>query len=400
MNYKELYEEWLSNTCFDDETKAELKAISDDENEIKERFYQELEFGTAGLRGIIGAGVNRMNVYTVRKATQGLANYILKVGGADKGVAIAYDSRRMSPEFADVAALCLNANGIKTYRFESLRPTPELSFAVRYLNCIAGIVITASHNPAEYNGYKVYWEDGAQIVSPVDKEIMAEVKAVTDFSKIKDIGIEEAKEKVSELTEKYGQDSESEFGVREVYTDNIFEYKDMKYATTTKLSRNLDNEEKSKAEAEKAQKEAEEAKAKEEAASGSYVNGVCFSIAPVTGRISSRYGANESIRNHTHKGLDIAASNGTPIKAAADGVVTYAQYNSGGYGNLVKISHGNGVESYYGHCSKLYVKVGQTVKAGDTIAAVGSTGNSTGNHLHFEIRVNGEQVNPQNYLYN
>ena len=160
MNYKELYEEWLSNTCFDDETKAELKAISDDENEIKERFYQELEFGTAGLRGIIGAGVNRMNVYTVRKATQGLANYILKVGGADKGVAIAYDSRRMSPEFADVAALCLNANGIKAYVFESLRPTPELSFAVRELKCIAGINVTASHNPPEYNGYKVYWEDG------------------------------------------------------------------------------------------------------------------------------------------------------------------------------------------------------------------------------------------------
>lgn len=209
--------------------------------------------------------------------------------------------------------------------------------------------------------------------------------------------LEEAKEKVSELTEKYGQNSESEFGVREVYTDNIFEYKDMKYATTTKLSRNLDNEEKSKTE--KIQKEVEETKAKE-AASGSYVNGVCFSIAPVTGRISSRYGANESIRNHTHKGLDIAASNGTPIKAAADGVVTYAKYNSGGYGNLVKISHGNGVESYYGHCSKLYVKEGQTVKAGDTIAAVGSTGYSTGNHLHFEIRLNGTQVNPQNYLYN
>lgn len=209
--------------------------------------------------------------------------------------------------------------------------------------------------------------------------------------------LEEAKEKVSELTEKYGQNSESEFGVREVYTDNIFEYKDMKYATTTKLSRNLDNEEKSKTE--KIQKEAEDAKTKE-SAGGSYVNGVCFSIAPVTGRISSRYGANESIRNHTHKGLDIAASNGTPIKAAADGVVTYAKYNSGGYGNLVKISHGNGVESYYGHCSKLYVKEGQTVKAGDTIAAVGSTGYSTGNHLHFEIRLNGTQVNPQNYLYN
>ena len=168
MNYKELYNDWLTNPCFDDETKAELASISEDEKEIKERFYKELEFGTAGLRGIIGAGVNRMNVYTVRKATQGLANYILKVGGADKGVAIAYDSRRMSPEFADVAALCLNANGIKAYVFESLRPTPELSFAVRELGCIAGINITASHNPAEYNGYKVYWEDGAQITPPHD----------------------------------------------------------------------------------------------------------------------------------------------------------------------------------------------------------------------------------------
>lgn len=192
MNYKELYEEWLSNPCFDDETKAELKAISDDENEIKERFYQELEFGTAGLRGIIGAGVNRMNVYTVRKATQGLANYILKVGGADKGVAIAYDSRRMSPEFADVAALCLNANGIKAYVFESLRPTPELSFAVRELKCIAGINVTASHNPPEYNGYKVYWEDGAQITPPHDTGIMAEVKAVTDFATLKTMDKDEA----------------------------------------------------------------------------------------------------------------------------------------------------------------------------------------------------------------
>ena len=192
MNYKELYEEWLSNPCFDDETKAELKAISDDENEIKERFYQELEFGTAGLRGIIGAGVNRMNVYTVRKATQGLANYILKVGGADKGVAIAYDSRRMSPEFADVAALCLNANGIKAYVFESLRPTTELSFAVRELKCIAGINVTASHNPPEYNGYKVYWEDGAQITPPHDTGIMAEVKAVTDFATLKTMDKEEA----------------------------------------------------------------------------------------------------------------------------------------------------------------------------------------------------------------
>ena len=193
MNYKELYNDWLTNPCFDDETRAELASISEDEKEIKERFYKELEFGTAGLRGIIGAGVNRMNVYTVRKATQGLANYILKVGGADKGVAIAYDSRRMSPEFADVAALCLNANGIKAYVFESLRPTPELSFAVRELGCIAGINITASHNPAEYNGYKVYWEDGAQITPPHDTGIMAEVKAVNDFASLKTMDKEEAK---------------------------------------------------------------------------------------------------------------------------------------------------------------------------------------------------------------
>ena len=215
--------------------------------------------------------------------------------------------------------------------------------------------------------------------------------------------LDEAKDKMKELAEKYKENSE--FAVREVYTDNMLEYKNMKYATTTKLVKNLDAEIEAKKEAEKAEKEAEKAAKTstssnvQVASTGSNVNGVNFTVAPVSGRISSRYGANESIRNHTHKGLDIAASNGTPIVAAADGVVTYASYNSGGYGNLVKISHGNGVETYYGHCSKLYVKVGQTVQAGDSIAAVGSTGNSTGNHLHFEIRLNGTQVNPQNYLY-
>ena len=185
MDYRKIYEAWLADPYFDEGTKAELKSIAGDENEIKERFYAELEFGTAGLRGIIGAGLNRMNIYTVRKATQGLANYILKVGAAVTGVAIAYDSRRMSPEFADEAALCLAANGIKAYVFESLRPTPELSYAVRTLNCTAGINITASHNPPEYNGYKVYWEDGAQITPPHDTGIMAEVKAVTDFNTVK-----------------------------------------------------------------------------------------------------------------------------------------------------------------------------------------------------------------------
>ena len=193
MGYKETYHEWLTNPYFDADTKAELKRIAADENEIKERFYTDLEFGTAGLRGIIGAGTNRMNLYTVRKATQGLANYILKNGSAEKGVAIAFDSRRMSPEFAQEAACCLAANGIKAYVFDSLRPTPELSYAVRKLGCIAGINITASHNPPEYNGYKVYWEDGAQITPPHDKGIMDEVKAVEDYTTMKTMSAEEAK---------------------------------------------------------------------------------------------------------------------------------------------------------------------------------------------------------------
>ena len=193
MGYKENYEAWLNNPYFDEATRAELKGIAGDEKEIEERFYMDLEFGTAGLRGIIGAGTNRMNIYTVRKATQGLANYICNVKGQKKGVAIAYDSRRMSPEFADEAALCLAANGIKAYVFESLRPTPELSYAVRKLGCIAGITITASHNPPEYNGYKVYWEDGAQITPPHDTGIMDEVKKVTDYATVKTMSLEEAK---------------------------------------------------------------------------------------------------------------------------------------------------------------------------------------------------------------
>ena len=192
MGYKEMYEEWLNNPYFDDATKAELKAIEGNEKEIEDRFYMDLEFGTAGLRGVIGAGTNRMNVYTVRKATQGLANYINNVHAQEKGVAIAYDSRHMSPEFADVAALCLAANGIKAYVFESLRPTPELSYAVRRLGCTAGINITASHNPPEYNGYKVYWEDGAQITPPHDSGIMGEVKAISDWNTVKTMDKAEA----------------------------------------------------------------------------------------------------------------------------------------------------------------------------------------------------------------
>ena len=192
MDYKEVYEQWIANPYFDEATKEELKSIAEDENEIKERFYMDLEFGTAGLRGIIGAGTNRMNIYVVRRATQGLANYIAKVDKKPQGVAIAYDSRHMSPEFAQEAALCLAANGIKAYIFETLRPTPELSFAVRHLGCVAGINVTASHNPPEYNGYKVYWEDGAQITPPHDSGIMGEVKAISDWNTVKTMDKAEA----------------------------------------------------------------------------------------------------------------------------------------------------------------------------------------------------------------
>ena len=192
MDYKEVYEQWIANPYFDEATKEELKSIAEDENEIKERFYMDLEFGTAGLRGIIGAGTNRMNIYVVRRATQGLANYIAKVDKKSQGVEIAYDSRHMSPEFAQEAALCLAANGIKAYIFETLRPTPELSFAVRHLGCVAGINVTASHNPPEYNGYKVYWEDGAQITPPHDSGIMGEVKAISDWNTVKTMDKAEA----------------------------------------------------------------------------------------------------------------------------------------------------------------------------------------------------------------
>ena len=209
MSYMDEYRFWLEDDYFDADTKAELKALEGNDKEIEDRFYKELEFGTGGLRGVIGAGTNRMNVYTVRKATQGLANYIIKMGGTDKGVAIAYDSRFMSPEFADVAALCLAANGIKAYVFDELRPTPELSFALRTLGCISGIVVTASHNPPEYNGYKVYWEDGAQVTAPKDKEIITEVKNVTDYHTVKPMDKDEAVAKGlynvigSEIDDKY-----------------------------------------------------------------------------------------------------------------------------------------------------------------------------------------------------
>ena len=195
MSYMDEFNFWLEDDYFDQGTKDELLAIRNDQGEIEERFYKELEFGPGGLRGIIGAGTNRMNIYTVRKATQGLANFILKKGTGAKGVAIAYDSRRMSPEFADVAALCLAANGIKAYVFDALRPTPELSFALRTLGCTAGIVVTASHNPPEYNGYKVYWEDGAQVTAPFDKQIIEEVQAIKDYHTVKTMDKEEARAK-------------------------------------------------------------------------------------------------------------------------------------------------------------------------------------------------------------
>ena len=192
MTYKEKYEFWRSDKYFDKEIHEELEAIKDNEAEIEDRFYKDLDFGTGGLRGVIGAGTNRMNIYTVRKATQGLANYIKKQGTEDKGVAIAYDSRLMSKEFADETALCLNANGIKSYVFPTLHPTPMLSYAVRYFGATAGVVITASHNPPEYNGYKVYWEDGAQITPPRDSEIIAEVNAVSSYRDALTMGKEAA----------------------------------------------------------------------------------------------------------------------------------------------------------------------------------------------------------------
>lgn len=195
MSFMDEFNFWLEDDYFDQATKDELLAIRNNQGEIEERFYKELEFGTGGLRGIIGAGTNRMNIYTVRKATQGLANFILKKGTQEKGVAIAYDSRRMSPEFADVAALCLAANGIRAYVFDALRPTPELSFALRTLGCTAGIVVTASHNPPEYNGYKVYWEDGAQVTAPFDKQIIEEVQSIKDYHTVKTMPKEEAMEK-------------------------------------------------------------------------------------------------------------------------------------------------------------------------------------------------------------
>ena len=209
MSYLEEYKRWCESPEFDEETKKELLEIKNDEKEIEDRFYKELEFGTAGLRGIIGAGTNRMNKYTVGKATQGLANYILEQGTEDKGVAISYDSRKMSEEFAMQTALIFCANGIKAYLFENLRPVPELSFAVRELKCTAGVMITASHNPPKYNGYKVYWDDGAQIVSPRDTEIISKVRNVKNFSEIKEISMEEAVDKKlliyveNEMDEKY-----------------------------------------------------------------------------------------------------------------------------------------------------------------------------------------------------
>lgn len=192
MNYLEEYKNWCTNSIFDENIKKELLKIKDNQKEIEDRFYKSLEFGTAGLRGVIGAGTNRMNKYTVMKATQGLANFIIKERGQNRGVAISYDSRNMSKEFSEYTALCLNANGIKTYIFESLRPVPELSFAVRKLGCISGIMITASHNPPKYNGYKVYWEDGAQITAPKDKQIINEVNSVTKYEDIKTIEKETA----------------------------------------------------------------------------------------------------------------------------------------------------------------------------------------------------------------
>ena len=231
MDYMKKWEYWLSSPVVDEKTKEELKKLSEKSQEIEERFYKELEFGTAGLRGVIGMGTNRMNKYTVGKATQGLAEYIIEKGGQEKGVAIAYDSRHMSVEFSEQAALILNANGIKTYRFESLRPTPELSFTVRELNCISGIVITASHNPPKYNGYKVYWEDGAQIVAPHDKKIIEEMsrnneKQIAEMEKHNEIQAYQLQE-LTKQVEKHNKVIER---VYQLETDEAVMKKELKVA--------------------------------------------------------------------------------------------------------------------------------------------------------------------------
>lgn len=197
MDYRKKYQQWLQSSYIDDATKEELVSIAENEKEIEDRFYKDLEFGTGGLRGVIGAGSNRINKYTVRKATQGLANYINKQGkaAAEAGVVIAYDSRRMSSEFAKETALVLNANGIKSYLYSELQPTPILSFSVRELNATAGVVITASHNPPQYNGYKVYWSDGGQIPPERAEEIIKEINAVDSFDKIVTMDQKEAEDK-------------------------------------------------------------------------------------------------------------------------------------------------------------------------------------------------------------
>lgn len=195
MSYMSKYQEWLESPVFDEETKRELREIKGNDEEIEDRFYTELEFGTAGLRGVIGAGTNRMNIYIVRKATQGLANFLNRQALVDAKVAIAYDSRNFSDVFAKEAALVLAANGIHAYLFDALRPVPELSFAVRSLKCDAGIVVTASHNPPEYNGYKVYGNDGAQVIAPYDQMIIEEVNALDDFNLIQTIDEKVALEK-------------------------------------------------------------------------------------------------------------------------------------------------------------------------------------------------------------
>jgi len=204
MNYLEKYRIWIENPYFDEETRSELLAIKDNEKEIEERFYRELEFGTGGLRGIIGAGTNRMNKYMVRKASQGLSNFILKQNISSPSIAIAYDSRHKSEEFAYESAMVFAQNGIKTYLFNELRPTPELSFAVRYLRCNAGVVITASHNPKEYNGYKVYGGDGGQLPLGLSEAVMEEVNKITDITSIRVMDFNTARE--SGLIEIIGQE--------------------------------------------------------------------------------------------------------------------------------------------------------------------------------------------------
>ena len=343
MSYMDELNFWLNDDYFDQKTKDELLAIRNNEAEVEDRFYKELEFGTGGLRGVIGAGTNRMNVYTVRKATQGLANYIIKRGTQSKGVAIAFDSRRMSPEFSDEAARCLAANGIKAYIFESLRPTPELSFALRTLGCTAGIVVTASHNPPEYNGYKVYWEDGAQVTAPIDKDIITELSAEKEELEEKETQLKDEQEKLEQANEALEENKSSLSKKISAASAQIEDISLLEKQYQSDLAA-------SQQKAKEMEQEIAAAYASianlSSSTNSEYVGGEMKWPLPNYSTISSSYGWRFNGTDF-HTGIDITGSNcmGATIVAANTGTVVKANttFTVGrGYGKYIIIDHGGG----------------------------------------------------------